>query len=270
MTGSRSVRVAGHFGEFLQGRLGPSGPVALVTLPCPVLAARAICLSGNLSLHVPGVRLFTAAQLQAFAAALGLQHGRRFAVRLEMPVGGGAGASTAALVAMARAAGVRDARQIAAGCLAAEGASDPLMLPGPGGVLWASRQGKALATLPEPARIEVLGGFLGPAERTDPQDTRFANIADLVAAWPAATADARAMAQLASQSAARSLALRGRGADPTADLAARHGALGWSIAHTGPARALLFRPGTVPAGARDDLRRAGFRQIVQYRTGGDA
>ena len=25
--------VAGHFGELLQGRLGPSGPLALVTLP---------------------------------------------------------------------------------------------------------------------------------------------------------------------------------------------------------------------------------------------
>ena len=32
--------VAGHFGEWLQGRLGPDGPVALVTLPCPVRACR--------------------------------------------------------------------------------------------------------------------------------------------------------------------------------------------------------------------------------------
>ena len=34
------ARVEGHFGELLQGRLGPAGPVVLVTLPCPVLAAR--------------------------------------------------------------------------------------------------------------------------------------------------------------------------------------------------------------------------------------
>jgi len=36
---TRSVRISGHFGELLQGRLGPQGPVALITLPCPVLAA---------------------------------------------------------------------------------------------------------------------------------------------------------------------------------------------------------------------------------------
>ena len=34
------ARVAGHFGEFLQGRLGAEGPVALVTLPCPALRCR--------------------------------------------------------------------------------------------------------------------------------------------------------------------------------------------------------------------------------------
>ena len=30
---SIEVTVHGHFGELLQGRLGPGGPVALVTLP---------------------------------------------------------------------------------------------------------------------------------------------------------------------------------------------------------------------------------------------
>ncbi|BAJ82867.1 BluE protein (plasmid) [Acidiphilium multivorum AIU301] len=28
------IAVLGHFGEFLQGRIGPGGPVALVTVPC--------------------------------------------------------------------------------------------------------------------------------------------------------------------------------------------------------------------------------------------
>ncbi|TCP38104.1 hypothetical protein EV662_12129, partial [Rhodovulum marinum] len=39
---ARRACVAGHFGEFLQGRLGPDGPVVLVTLPCPALAVRAV------------------------------------------------------------------------------------------------------------------------------------------------------------------------------------------------------------------------------------
>ena len=42
-----SVRVAGHFGELLQGRLGPSGPVALVSLPCPALWVEARQAVGN-------------------------------------------------------------------------------------------------------------------------------------------------------------------------------------------------------------------------------
>jgi hypothetical protein len=33
--------VAGHFGELLQGRLGPSGPLALVTLPTRAFAVTA-------------------------------------------------------------------------------------------------------------------------------------------------------------------------------------------------------------------------------------
>ena len=36
-----SVRVPGHFGELLQGRIGSDGPVALVTLPCPALGVTA-------------------------------------------------------------------------------------------------------------------------------------------------------------------------------------------------------------------------------------
>ncbi|WP_363322866.1 asparaginase domain-containing protein, partial [uncultured Alcanivorax sp.] len=27
--------VTGHFGEWVQGRFGPEGPVVLITLPCP-------------------------------------------------------------------------------------------------------------------------------------------------------------------------------------------------------------------------------------------
>ncbi len=36
-----SVTAAGHFGEVLHGRIGPAGPGALITLPCPLLTAEA-------------------------------------------------------------------------------------------------------------------------------------------------------------------------------------------------------------------------------------
>jgi hypothetical protein len=35
------LRVSGHFGELMQGRLGPRGPVALITLPCARLGLHA-------------------------------------------------------------------------------------------------------------------------------------------------------------------------------------------------------------------------------------
>ena len=42
-----TLRVAGHFGELLQGRIGRDGPVALVTLPCPVLGVTASLAAGQ-------------------------------------------------------------------------------------------------------------------------------------------------------------------------------------------------------------------------------
>ncbi|TMV63484.1 propanediol utilization protein, partial [Thioclava sp. BHET1] len=49
-------RATGHFGELLQGRLGPDGPLALVTLPCPPLAARVTRDPGAFALHQPAAR----------------------------------------------------------------------------------------------------------------------------------------------------------------------------------------------------------------------
>ena len=41
------IEVRGHFGEWLQGRLGPGGPLALVTVACPALAVRPIPPEGS-------------------------------------------------------------------------------------------------------------------------------------------------------------------------------------------------------------------------------
>jgi hypothetical protein len=261
----RVAVVAGHLGEFLQGRCGPRGEIALITLPCPVLRATAAHRPGPFTLHQPQAVLGRARAVR-FLRLLKLPVSGRFVLKLDMPPGGGAGASTAALVALARAAGAQEER-IAAACLAVEGASDPLMFAEPGRLLWASRAGRVFAEQPPLPRMDVLGGFYGPPLRTESKDDRFPVIDDLLSAWPAACSDPAAVAQLASISAGRTLALRGPAGDPTESLALRLGALGFAIGHTGSARALFFSPGSVPEGAATMLRNVGWTHLVRFRLG---
>lgn len=261
--GTAVQSVAGHFGELLQGRLGAAGPVALVTLPCPALRVVLTAQAGRFALHQPDGRaipLAEARRLFPFKA--------RLTLRADMPLGGGAGVSTAARVALLRLGGMDDPADLAAACHTLEGATDPLMFPDPARMLWASRQGRVLAALPPLPRFDIIGGFYGPPRRTVASDVNFPDISDLAAAWPAACANLAEMARLASESARRCLELRGPAGDPTPALAARLGALGWTMAHTGSARGLIFAPGTVPDGAQADLRAAGFSTITRFRLGG--
>lgn len=267
-----AARVAGHFGEFLQGRLGADGPVVLVTLPCARLHVTAhIAPARALKLHAAGQRLLTPARARRFLARLGLPPRGRVVLTAAMPVGGGAGASTAALVALARAAGFAGSdAEIARAAILTEGASDPLMFTAPERRLWASRLGCTLAALPPLPAFDVLGGFAGPPQRTRAEDGRFPDIADLIAPWAAAAeaGDRARLARLAALSADRTLELRGGARLPLGAMAAETGALGHAIAHTGSARALLFAPGTIPPWAAALLRAAGCRQVIAFRTGG--
>ena len=268
----QSIRVAGHFGELLQGRIGPKGPVALVTLPCSVLGVSAQRFaSAGLGIHGAGQRLLTPRRARALLDQLGLRVNGHVVLRAEMPAGGGAGVSTAALVAMARLAGWQGPPDLLArACVAVEGASDPLMFVQPECLLWASRLGETLAHLPVLPAFEVIGGFYGPPKRTNPADSDFPDISDLLPDWSAAALaqDLPKLAALASSSARRTLDRRGAGSDPIWSLAADLGALGSVIAHTGAARGLIFAPGTVPEAARQRLQRAGLRGVVQFRAGG--
>lgn len=249
-----ALRVAGHFGELVQGRMGADGPVALISLPCPVLAVTMTRGDGPLP---PGGA--------ALLAALGLPVPAGVSIHYAMPRGGGAGSSTAALVALARLAGWAGSDlRLARACAAAEGASDPLMFAEPERLLFASRRGRVMRRLPALGAAEVVGGFLGPDTPTDAGDARFPDVADLVAAWGPAPAH---WAALAGESARRTLALRGPGGDPTGALARDTGALGWVIAHTGSARGLIFAPGTVPAGLEGRLAAEGFRQVLRFGVG---
>lgn len=268
----RETCVTGHFGELLQGRFGPSGPVVLVTLPCPVLGVSGRYRAGRgLQVHGHGQRLVTPSRARRLLAALGLPCHGRFSLRAAMPPGGGAGASTAALVTLARLAGwAGDELTLARACIACEGASDPTMFDAPERLLWASRKGEIVAaTAPLPV-FDVVGGFFGPVRRTDPRDSDFADISDLWPHWQSAVAagDRTALAGLSSEAARRTLALRGPDADPTEAIAGELGALGHAIAHTGAARALLFAPRTVPDDWAGRLRAAGFRGLVRFRAGG--
>lgn len=260
------VFVAGHFGEWLQGRLGPGGPLALITLACPEFGVRVTRRDGPFEVTGAGP-LLDATRAGALLTRLGLLLDGRFRVAADFPPGGGAGMSTAALVALARAAGATQGLEAA--CLATEGASDPLMLSEPGAALWAPRAGQVLRSLPPPPRCEVLGGFFGPPLRTDPADLAFPDIADLVEAWRP-EAGPETCARLASLSAERCTALRGPSGDPMAALARETGAPGHARAHTGSARALLFAPGQVPDGAPEAMRAAGLTGICRFMTGGGA
>lgn len=257
-------RVHGHFGELVQGRLGPNGAIALISLPCPAFWVEPARDAGTVALLDPGC----AARL---CAALGLalpDVSDMPALAATMPPGGGAGSSTAALVALARHLGAdHPPEDLARACAAAEGASDPLMFDHAERLLFAPREGRIIARLHALPRFEVLGGFLGPGSRTRAEDVDFPDVSDLVEAWRTGP-DLAGLAALASESARRCLARRGPADDPTESLASDLGALGFVIAHTGSARGLIFAPGTVPAGAEDRLRAEGFLQVVCFGAGG--
>ncbi|MGC8201806.1 hypothetical protein ACP2AV_03775 [Aliiroseovarius sp. PTFE2010] len=252
--------VTAHFGEWVQGRLGPNGPVVLVTMVCP-----------KLHVSAPGAVAapFTADVLNRFAAQLGLG-ALPAGITRNFPLGIGAGASTAALVAMARAAGYDGPpEQLARACLCAEKASDPLMFPNPDRLLWASRQGRVVRAMAGPPRAAILGGLWGNPVQTDAEDEAFDDVSDLVEDWAQAAAhgDLARLGAVASESARRCSARRGP-PDPMADLAQDLGALAVVRAHTGSARGLVFAPGAVPVRGADALREAGLTDVLTFETGG--
>ena len=255
----------GHFGEMIQGRIGAR--LALISLPCPRLTVTAHRAPGRgLTIYPAG--LITPERARRFLADLGLTLTGRIRLDADMPIGGGAGSSTAALVALARLAGWQGPPlTLARACLRAEGASDPLMLDQPLRVFWASRESRVVAQLPAPPGFDILGGFYGPAQRTKAEDLHFPDISDLLPRWNAAglAQDLDEIAQIATTSARRTLDMRGPDHDPIFDLRDRLGALGVVIAHTGCARGLIFAPGQIPPHGRAMLRAAGLTGVLTFR-----
>lgn len=256
--------ISGHFGELIQGRIGAR--LALISLPCPVLHVVATHRAGvGLQIHPPG--LISPKRARQFLADLGLGLRGRINLQATMPIGGGAGSSTAALVALAQLAGWQGhPLALARACLRSEGATDPLMFDHPAQYLWASREGVILNHLPPLPPFEIIGGFSGRLRRTDPQDLNFPDISDLMPRWilAAQSQNLSEIAKLATISAQRTLALRGPSDDPIWILAERLGALGVVIAHTGTARGLIFARGNIPAMARAAFTAAGLTAPLTF------
>ena len=249
-----------HFGEWLQGRLGPDGPVALVTLvPQGVGLTAWRRPARGLFSHAIGYGAQSPAVLARFGRALGGQPQGRVLLRLPYPPGMGTGMSTAGLLALAGAGHAPEA--LARACIAAEGASDPLMFSAPAQRLWAPREGRVLGSLlPPQPHAHLLAGVWGPPCPTRAADQNYDDISELVAAWRAG-GDLARRAALASESARACIARRGPSGDPTEALARDLGALGWAISHSGAARALIFAPGQVPVHGVAALREAGLRGV---------
>lgn len=257
-------RAHGHCGELLQGRLGPGGPVALVTLPWPDLATRAWFAPAPgaplmVRVRAPGAHDPQVARRAARAvlAALGRPGwGGRLILANPAPVGGGAGSSSmdalASIRAVAAAFGGRfRPEQEAALALKAEPAVDPLMHDAP--VFFASREGRALAEMPPAPKLLAVGGFDGPGRET-------------ALAVPSCLDVTELAARLATAFASRDLAEIGRVATLSAEadqaqnpkphwaeigvLAKETGALGVAVSHSGSAVALLFSPDVPDAATR--------------------
>ena len=256
--------VHGHFGELIQGRIGAH--LAVISLPCPVLQVTATRHAGS-GLHIHAQGLMSPERARRFLADLGLHLTGRIVLDADMPIGGGAGSSTAALVALARLAGWDGhPLALARGCLQSEGATDPLMFERPARTLWASREARILDHLPPLPAFDILGGFSGPVRRTNPQDLHFPDVSDLIPRWikAAKSQDLVEIAKLSTISARRTLDLRGPAEDPILELAQRLGALGVVIAHTGSARGLIFARGTIPVDGRATVIAAGMTAPVIF------
>lgn len=265
---ARSVTIQSHCGELLQGRLGPDGPVALVSLPAPPLTVTVTRQRGGVfGIYQPQGRSLCSKRISHLFKALRLRQQGRFTLHRQMESGAGCGSSTATLLALARAAGSDLAPDAMARVLwQIEGASDPLMFSASERLLWASREGRVLARLPAVPKMRVIAGLAGDPQRTDPTDTDFADISDLVAAWQHG-GDAGHFAELSTRCAMRHLSHRGITGDRTEALAQNADALGFAIAYTGSARALLLPSDHDPQALRPMLRAAGWRRIIDFTLG---
>ena len=269
---TRIAKTFGHFGEWLQGRVGTKGPVALISVQCPQFWVRVSRKKSESFQYADVLPCLPRDAMKALFAALQQPHTGVFTVSSNMQFGAGLGASTASLLAAARTIadfGVQtDA--LAKSIVAVEGASDPLMYDAFDRLLWASRKAEILDRFAAPPLFTVLGGMWGARQKTNPNDQNFADISDLLKAWQTATSakDHAKTAEIATESFRRTSELRHGGDDPTLGIARDVKALGVIRAHTGSARGFLFKSDAAAQSGLNLLAEAGYSGVTTFQTGG--
>jgi uncharacterized protein involved in propanediol utilization len=242
------ARVAGHFGELVQGRLGPEGPVALVTLRRERLVTEVIYTPapGPLVIEtVPNdlIRRAATTMLNRYGEP-GM--GGTLQVRRPAAPGHGMGSSTADLLGTIRALSQAFNQPLSADeeavlCLEIEGAIDPLMFDTP--CVFASREARILEHLVPMPVMRVVGVCAGGGRQTDPADLNFPDVAPLFADLKHALAarDILAIGQIATRSAELN---QTRNPNPAwqqmRELAQACGAAGLVVAHTGSAIGMIL------------------------------
>jgi len=268
---TRIAKAYGHFGEWLQGRVGATGPIALISVQCPIYWIDLHHQTADELDYKDDLPSLSYAHLAQVLAALGQPQSGRYSASSNMQFGAGLGASTASLLAVARVAAkpAYPTDAIAKAIVSVEGASDPLMYSDFDRLLWASRTAEIVDRFMAPPKFTVLGGLWGQPLRTDAQDSNFPDISDLLPEWATATKSKNhaQVAEIATESFTRTSQLRGSDNDPTLDIAGDLGALGVLRAHTGSARGLLFKSDGFPQSGLNLLREAGYSDVATFQTG---
>lgn len=245
-----------HHGELLQGWFADSSGAVrpgLLTLPLPGCAVRAVFTPGDGGITVtPPDRVKARRAARLAADAVGAPGGH-LVLDGAVPTGLGMGSSTADVVATVRAVAdaydvVPSPRTVARLAVAAEAASDPLMFDGRPR-LFAHRDGDVLEELGDALPpMRVLGCLLGHGRPVDtpsvrppfpaPEDVRAYAALRAQLRRAVATDDVELLGRVATRSARR--ARPGPELDVLDEVAARSGAVGVQIAHSGNVAGLLF------------------------------
>lgn len=285
--------VRAHHGEVVQGMFYSADGVpehGLVTLPCPLFRTRARfrpLRAGPLTVApADRTRARTAARLTLDA----LGHtgwGGELRIESNVPVRWGCGSSTTDVLSTVRA--VADAfgaelgpEWVARLCVASETASDSLMFSADRAVLFAQRRGTLLLDLGAPLPPLRVLGFntengrgvetlsLPPMAYSSWEVEAFQPILGLLRR-AVDEQDAALVGRVATASTVITQRHRPKRFIPQVlRLAARVGALGVQVAHSGTVAGLLFHPGKEAAEpvarARAGLRRLGVRESWEFTT----
>ncbi len=261
-----NVKVAGHFGELVQGRFGPDGPVVLVTLRRERLLN---CVtytpsSGPLVIDAEPQEMIREVATKMLAQFSGNDVGGTLVCERAVTPGHGTGSSTADLLGTIRAISSAFELQLspeheAALCLEVEGAVDPLMFDRP--TIFASRGGRVLTWLDQLPEMQVIGVLADGPSSTDPTDTDFPDVSTLLDEFKVAVKDQdlSKIGEISTQSAELN---QSRNPNPAwnqmREIADAVGAPGVVVAHTGSAIGIVLQPDASFRAAQEQVRALGY------------